>query len=800
MPLTEDQKRPVLAIDLGASHTKLAWRPGWTDKNDQPLQHAEHFFNTPSVSIEIDGHLHIPSIALQAGTPLDWHFGTDAASLIPSPGRSIQANWKSVLFSPKPSELELKNASLVAKGFFEWLHTKLKNRPDLHDFHKCAIALCVPALAGRAQSFKRVTTLLNKTPWHAHPVWQTLEPRANIVGLSSSTRRVRPGGKMEYSARNHVTFATHRGFAVDLGQVYGPSNPLISWARQTWEIRTSPKKVGIIDIGAFTTDFAVCKVLYTGEVQIDEKEQHSIRHGVSFLDKKLYEFVSNKGLDPTRITHRDFSLAQEAIYKGDDHQITDRKKKLRVTSRESAAWIADFTGIILTQLGKQTQEWKAFVLTGGGAAIPLVREKLENALNVRGVMNLYNRFDDIDTRIATAMGAASVELQNWNQIEVELPSPAPNTPNVPVAPAGRDCTCGGKNKDCQKCDGIGWIKEPIRVTQHTARPTRRVTPLPTNPASTPTASTRATARRSVDRRASASTEDEAPPVVDSKTSLEIGDIMKVWNEPKALDQFTLKGWMGKLVFGQSIKQEQQRRILSDMETVEGKDAWLRLLCLATCFSVRAKPSAIKKFWNESLEDVWTVLIPTSIKKPFPASYIKKLDQVFVTAIHHQFNDQNASGEDAELWRRVFYDFRKLHHFVYRNDFVDCLFYLVNQPRSNAHTLVNFMKSGKMPGNHGRWVGVLGQSMTSPLFFLLRELRRLEILDSRFDKGCFYINSPVRRLATRLGWISAAPNTSYGIDQLEEFAEICQTRMVKECPDLGSFFDLPFQWYAHQNPR
>lgn len=798
MYLSEDQKRPVLAIDLGASHTKLAWRPGWTKDTDQQLQLADHFFNKPSVCIAIDGESHIPSIALQSGKSLEWKYGTQAAELTPHPGTTLRLNWKSVLFAPNPSQQDLSDANMVAKGFFEWLHAKLK-KLALKDFDKCSIALCIPALKEQKLGAERITETLRQTSWRSHPIWNTLEPRANIVGLASATALNSIEGQVRFEARNHITFARHTNFSVNLREIYGAASPLITWAQQAGQAGTTPKKVGIIDIGAFTTDFAVCKVLHTGDLKVSDDGQRSIRHGVSYLDGQLRDFLRGKGLDTQQITHLGFNLAKKQIYRRQEYMMTDGKKAVLVKPEISRVWISNFTEIILNQIDKLTKEWMAFVLTGGGAAIPLVSEYLERALLSKGLINLQNRFDDIDTRVATALGAASVESQNWNQIKVEQPTQAPIPLVLPVVRTGRDCTCGG-NKDCQKCGGDGWIEEPIGVPQIIATPARRVTPQPTNPALSLPASTEATARRSVNRRAQAPSEEKSVLAIDSKTILELGAILEVWNEPKALDQFTLQGWMGKLVFGQSIKQDRQRKILSEMKTVEGKGAWLRMLCLATCFSVRAKPLVIKKFWTERLHDVWPILIPTSLKEPFQTSYTKKLDQVFVTAIHRQFNEQSASGEDAELWRRVFYDFRKLHHFVYRNEFVDCVFDLVASPRSTAHTMIHFMKSGKMPGDHGRWAGVLGQSMTSPLFFLLRELRRLEILDSRFDKGCFYINSPVRRLATRLDWISAAPNTSYGIDHLEGFAEICQTRMVRECPDLGSFFDLPFQWYAHQNPR
>lgn len=216
--------------------------------------------------------------------------------------------------------------------------------------------------------------------------------------------------------------------------------------------------------------------------------------------------------------------------------------------------------------------------------------------------------------------------------------------------------------------------------------------------------------------------------------------------------------------------------------------------------VRARPELIQRFWQTELGSVWPVLIPETLEMMSTPSYPRELDEYFLKAIHRQFTDDQASGERAELWRRVFYDFRKLHHFVYHNDLPRSLLELASQQETQSDSLLNFLRSGRVPGAERRWVGAIGQSMASPLFFILRELRRLEVISARYEPVCFYVNSPTRRVACQLGWITVEQSLRYDIDGLSEISKTCHQRMGMECPELLPFFDLPLQWYAHKNSR
>ena len=87
---------------------------------------------------------------------------------------------------------------------------------------------------------------------------------------------------------------------------------------------------------------------------------------------------------------------------------------------------------------------------------------------------------------------------------------------------------------------------------------------------------------------------------------------------------------------------------------------MRLLCLGACLGVCAKPKYIKSFWENKLPDVWRFLIPADVIQPKDDAYERQLDEIFIKAIHREFNDRKATGEDAELWRHLFWQL--LHRF------------------------------------------------------------------------------------------------------------------------------------------
>lgn len=299
---------------------------------------------------------------------------------------------------------------------------------------------------------------------------------------------------------------------------------------------------------------------------------------------------------------------------------------------------------------------------------------------------------------------------------------------------------------------------------------------------------------------------QAPPEIET---IDSADVRNCWNPCEATNLFTISGPLGTLVSGNSSAINELTKHLRSPQTLTGKAGWYRLLCLGCTLGlplgVRALEQVMKHWRSDLTEDFWENTIPFSLQDIENGKFSTHLDHYFEAKIHMLFRDENASGENAAFWRRVFYDFRKMHHFVFKNELPSTILDFVNYEEANGPALINFLKSGEIPikmqdSNNPRFRGVIGQSMTAPLLFVMRELRRLNILDNRFDAACYYTNAPVRRVARKLGWLGEESKNTRNFSDLVGQSETLHKCMKDELPDLVAHLDLPLQLYAHKHPR
>lgn len=265
-----------------------------------------------------------------------------------------------------------------------------------------------------------------------------------------------------------------------------------------------------------------------------------------------------------------------------------------------------------------------------------------------------------------------------------------------------------------------------------------------------------------------------------------------------LDEFTLRGWMGELVFpdlNRYVERDDSTLCgrLLDVDSARGRADWYRLLCLGCLLGAPVTRSRIRTFWNETLNrsNFWEATIPDAGVETNSGNSQKQIDEFFEELIHREFKSQSASGEDAELLRRVFYDFRKMHFYVFNNQ-LPAVFLEVIGFDHHYETPIRFLKSGHSPGARP-WRGVIGQSMTSPLLFLMRELARIGMIDRTIYRPvCFYMNGPARRAATALGWIEPQSINQYDFESILEASRTVHKKMAAESPHWLDWFDLPLQ--------
>ena len=297
--------------------------------------------------------------------------------------------------------------------------------------------------------------------------------------------------------------------------------------------------------------------------------------------------------------------------------------------------------------------------------------------------------------------------------------------------------------------------------------------------------------------------------VSSDGLVSLADILDAWDPDAAVQELTVAGHLGKLILPGSGGDAAIAEALKKADSIEGKAAWYRLLCLGCSFSTLLGTSPRERvigLWTNRLGvDFWDKTIPNSIETAEREDFDRNLDSFFEKVIHRLFTNSNAGGEDAEFWRRVFYDFRKMHYFVFRNHLPETILEYTSFPQASGSGLIQFLKTGVVQEefrdpSQPRFTGVIGQSMSSPLFFIMRELARLGVIDSRFGAACYYINRPSRRIASRLGWLSDEGFTVPKFDDLICFSEQVHCKFESEAPHLLGYYDLPLQWYALSNSR
>ena len=303
-------------------------------------------------------------------------------------------------------------------------------------------------------------------------------------------------------------------------------------------------------------------------------------------------------------------------------------------------------------------------------------------------------------------------------------------------------------------------------------------------------------------------EQHDSPFEDDDDSIEIDDLLNCWDPEDALAQFSISGPLRKLVSPSSDSDKEVTALLQAPETEEGKSTWFRMLCLGCTLGIprgKVPTKDVALLWGELLDEkFWNITTDQNAQTPNADVFSTELKDLFEKAIYKEFSSHNASGEYAEFWRRVFYDFRKMHTYVYQNDFPSLIIEFSKHPDATGAGLAKFLRSGQVQDtmrddDHSRFIGVIGQSMQSPLFFIIRELRRLGVLSDQFSETAFYLNSPARTVAERIGWIDSTEyNSRLTTDSLCNLSQIVYDKMTSELPELLEFYDLPLQYYAHKN--
>jgi len=168
----------TVSIDLGASYSKVAYRPACDPDRPGTLRQD-------AMVLMVDASPLIPSIAIQTQRKnMPWVFGVQAAKLNPDGTMKVHKNWKANLFLPQ-NNAESANAVIVAEHFFGWLKQKLE--PAGIDLGKAETRVAMPAFDSVAETARVIGICMETNGWKP-PILKAIEPHANTVGLFSRGR------------------------------------------------------------------------------------------------------------------------------------------------------------------------------------------------------------------------------------------------------------------------------------------------------------------------------------------------------------------------------------------------------------------------------------------------------------------------------------------------------------------------------------------------------------------------------------------------------------------------------------
>lgn len=780
-------RKPVLSIDLGATYTKVAWRPAWPD--------GKPAYEERSKMVMIEGETLTPTLVFDSVRGKSSLYGSSAAGSKPGPGDVVHHSWKRQLFDPSYPDTQ-QNAASVAGRFLGWLRGEIVKAGV--PVGQCRVRLCLPAFEGNSKTIGLLLESMRTNGWGSEEIVWTSEPLANTSGMLTN-------------GRNFLSLTTHGNhLATNLPEMLGTNSPLI----QTNHHHTDRSEflIAILDVGSYTTDLSLLPWQTIGGFRFlpDCASQKSFQHGVvEQLDGPVFARIRDLyGVDPVDLTFLRREILKEALYQSRPHrletssgggfvEIGGESDRAAVSSEIQKFVETLWKQFVAKEIGQKMPDW--FILTGGGVLIQRLNESLKSLLEGLPARELSPTEEGDDDpallRQATALGGASVLLDWQSGAETRRPQPTiAETPLPHEHSSGMECTCGGRNPTCSNCSGTGWVQQPI---PH--RPPRAPT-LPRPGVAVGGESGRAPATLGTPQGGTApKTPNQGLEPRTGNPLEELASILaNTRSTERLLDHYTLRGWMGHLVFPDLRTVGERRddtllRRLHDTDSPQGKTDWYRLLCLGCLLGAPVHRASIRRFWSSVLdrEGFWEATIPSSRSGSDAGVSKEQLDRFFEERIHREFRSENAYGEDAELLRRVFYDFRKMHHYVFTND-LPAVFLGLIKDADHYEGPMRFLKSGSLP-NRPRWQGVIGQSMTTPLLFLMREFARIGLADRRiYHPVCFYMNAPARRAAVRLGWLENRAFSRYDFESVIVSSQKVWEGMSRDVPDALDWFDLPLQ--------
>jgi len=367
---------PSLCIDLGASFTKVAYRDS-PDATSRLLQDA---------GLPDDHHFCIPSVAARSVATDAWVFGTEAMDLKAGPRVEVYQNWKAELFDPDREvtfdvlddvDDDVRKVLLegdrtlraldVATRFLRWLHdVQIPAMLPGVDPASVETQLCVPDYILDDPLAMRLEGILADVGFRNSSTFTLSEPKANLIGVltegaNALTRVGRPNPAVMF------------GDTAVLKRLASPGQAVL-----------------IVDVGAFTTDFALAG--FTQDVDgFAQEPSQSMAHGIRKLDDWL--LADAPKVDRDRVNS---SAAEREHFHATIHGgiAGPRPEEFGLTQPAVDGTVERFTRVILDEIesfvaAHEPEGLVAAVLTGGGSNVRGIANRLATALYERDIATLH---------------------------------------------------------------------------------------------------------------------------------------------------------------------------------------------------------------------------------------------------------------------------------------------------------------------------------------------------------------------------------------------------------------------------
>ncbi len=369
---------PSLAIDMGASYTKVAYRPRLDeDAHQAPRVPRRRAFQVPTEVATFrtrrnETVMWVPSAVAHDKERDHWSFGEEAVALDGTPGVKVDINWKRQLYlAPKSERLRR-----VCGKFLSWVLDDAARRWELPATVRVRVA--VPALEHQAEFEEAIRKSVGSFPGM---ISFATEPRCNAIGSFSEGRNGihRHGGSLYVS----------RGRTVGGPETGGSNGELWNALRDGDGHVYRPL---LLDLGAFTVDVARLE-LDTSEDDMPEAKVDCRSREVGLVnevDRRVFDHIRARwgGYD----ARKELGLAAQ------------EQAKFRLYAGGSLAFPGgvamqdDQDKIVLSEIldGYVSSAWELLapyleegdeqvIATGGPVGAPLIRQRLEAKAGAGGV-------------------------------------------------------------------------------------------------------------------------------------------------------------------------------------------------------------------------------------------------------------------------------------------------------------------------------------------------------------------------------------------------------------------------------